>query len=197
MGEEVVHDIDKPEKPAADPQKTAVKAAVARFLSRAVTRKRLAILLGISVLVHAAGVAHYRFRLVRALTPDGPEVSLGQFRFEAGHTDGGGVARADFALHLSLLGGVDRPARRALVAHQYRVQEAVEQLLRSAHGADFEDPALDSLKRRLQERINETIGLRVISEVIVTDLHLTWNPDPQEPATETVRSVPWIEEPST
>ncbi len=84
----------------------------------------------------------------------------------------GGISKADFSLHLALLEPVDPKAGQRLAARKYHIQQDVEELLRKAHSGDFEDPNLTDLKRQLQEQINQAIGLRAISEVIITDLRL-------------------------
>ena len=53
-----------------------------------------------------------------------------------------------------------------------------------------------SLDRQLQEQINETLGMRAIADVIITDLNLQRNPDAHTPITKTADSPPWVEEPS-
>ncbi len=100
------------------------------------------------------------------------EVSLGKFQFFATAPQGTRIAKADFHLHISLLEDVEAVARSLLTRHQFRVQQNVEQLLRQAHLADFEDPTLTELKRQLQETINRTLGKRVIGEVIITEFSI-------------------------
>jgi len=81
-----------------------------------------------------------------------------------------------------------------LDACRFRVQQNVEELLRRAHGGDFDDPGLGELKRQLQERINERSG-RAIAEVIVTDLKLQHNGQDAGLVTGTAESVPWWRSP--
>lgn len=100
------------------------------------------------------------------------ELSLGEFHFVPDPSEETPITRADFRLHLSLLSEVDAMTRERLATHQYRVQQNVEELLRQAHGGDFGDPALTELKRQLQEKINDTIAVRGVADVIITDLHL-------------------------
>ena len=99
------------------------------------------------------------------------EVSLGEFEF-VNRTLEHSVRHAEFDLHLSLLDAVEDEAREQLDHRRFRVQQDVEQLLRQAHGADFADPKLTELKRRLQEQVNESLGMRAIRDVIITDLNL-------------------------
>jgi hypothetical protein len=172
------------------------RVKLARLFPRVVNRQLLGVLLAISVLGHGIGYLHHRLTMDSARGPAGPEVSLGRFRFVASSSDGGPVTRADFALHVSLLSQVDSVARARLASFRYRVQQGVEQLLRRAHSADFADPTLGELKRRLQEEINQTIGLRAVGEVIVTQVSLVQNPQSAETVAETAGTVPWVERPA-
>ena len=65
-----------------------------------------------------------------------------------------------------------------------------EELLRRAHGGDFEDPGLQELKRQLQERINQALGIRAVADVIVTDLRLRRSPRTGPSAASTAQSAP-------
>ena len=98
-------------------------------------------------------------------------------------------------MHIALLEQVEVAARRELSAKRFRVQQAVEELTRRAHGGDFEDPLLTELKRRLQERVNEALGIRVIADVIITDLKLERKGEPIERIGETAGAGPWTERP--
>ena len=53
-----------------------------------------------------------------------------------------------------------------------RVRQDIEQLLRRARDADFSEPSLAGLKRRIQEQVNETVRMRVVADVIFTELSL-------------------------
>ena len=60
-----------------------------------------------------------------------------------------------------------------MAARKYHIQQDVEELLRKAHSGDFDDPGLTDLKRQLREQISQDIGVRAVSEIIVTDLKLS------------------------
>jgi hypothetical protein len=195
MTEEVIprseSDSDGQSRQAADK-----RVKVARILSRLFNRQLLGLLLLISLVGHGIGYLHHRLTMESVRGPVGPEISLGRFRFEASSLAGGAIRQADFALHVSLLSQVDSVARRKLATFKYRVQQGVEQLLREAQGADFDDPTLGELKRRLQEEINQTIGLRAVADVVVTELRVVRNAQGAEIVTETAGTVPWVERPS-
>jgi flagellar basal body-associated protein FliL len=105
-------------------------------------------------------------------TPLSNEVLLGEFRFDSEPLPGNSIRHAAFRLHVSLLEGATYRGHELLLRKRAKVQQEIEQLLRQAHGADFEDPALAELKRQLQAMINRTLGERVVQEVIITDLSL-------------------------
>jgi flagellar basal body-associated protein FliL len=183
------------EQSEAAPQKqTSGKTA---WWRRLLTRRWLAILLLASILVHGIGFAYFRLTNCRPPAVTSPEVRLGAFRFEADDKEASRITNAEFSLHIALLEHVDGAARQRLDAYRFRVQQDVEELLRRAHGGDFDDPSLGELKRQLQERINETLGMRVIAEVIITDLKLRHNNQDVGLVTGTAESVPWVEKPSS
>ena len=187
----------RPDARGEQPDSGATNSPTAKkkpLLKRLWTLKCLAILLGMTVVMQGAAFLGYQLR-DRAATRPGSEISLGEFRFEADGEALGRIDAADFALHIALLERVDRAARDRLDDRKYRLQQDIEQLLRRAHGGDFDDPALTELKRQLQEQINDTLGLRAIADVIVTDLVLQFSePADAAPAAPT-EATPWTEDP--
>jgi len=121
------------------------------------------------------------------------EVGLGEFRFVADARERSPIVAATFSLHLALLPETESLARERLVSRKYRVQQDVEELLRQAHGGDFEDPSLGDLKRQIQEQINSTLGVRVVDDVIVTNLDLQRSEQKlaADPSREVAGSPPW------
>ena len=171
------------------PKKTA-------FLGRFLTRKWIAIVLVASIVIHGLGFVCYRLLGKASPVSPSPEVSLGGFQFEADGGEFGGLARAEFSLHIALLEHVEQEARRRLQDRRFRVQQDVEELLRRAHRGDFDDPGLGELKRQLQEQVNETLGMRAIADVIITDLRLKPREKDIGSVTDTAEVVPWVEKPS-
>ncbi len=106
--------------------------------------------------------------------PDRPrgEVALGSFSYAPEPADGMPVFGARFQLHLAFHEAGDEFGRRTLAQREFRVREGIEELLRKAHPGDFRDPALSDLKRQLQDRINEALGMAAVSEIIITGLDL-------------------------
>jgi hypothetical protein len=123
---------------------------------------------------------------------------LGNYKFTADKTAGGTVASAEFSLYITVLEGLDRIARTRLDSHKFRVQEEIEALLRQTHSGDFDDPALNDLKRQIRERINQTLGNRVVSDVIIANLKITASNIKEPAATaDTASSPPWLEKSSS
>jgi flagellar basal body-associated protein FliL len=178
---------------APEKSKTTDKAS---FWARFLTRRWIAIVVGVSIVIHGIGFLYYQWADETPPVALSPEVSLGEFRFEAESTEIGRITGAEFSLYIALLEHVDRAARDRLDAHRFRVQQGIEELLRQAHSGDFDDPNLGDLKRRLQEQVNETLGMRAIADVIITDLTLQYNDKHPGSVVDSAESVPWVEEPS-
>ena len=181
---------EEPEGPAE-----TTPPAKAGFFARFLTRKWLFILIGGSIILHAAGLAYYRLR-PRTEPASNAEVSLGNFHFEADKAEGGRIAKADFSLHIALLEPVDPLAKQRLASRKYHVQQEVEELLRKAHSGDFEDPGLQELKRQLLEQINQALNLRAVGEIIITDLNLN-RPDGRAVALAHSKQSPPFDEPAS
>ena len=132
----------------------------------------LVLILTLATALQLAAVAYHRLH-ERAEPPrPSPEVALGTFHFEADKAEHGRTTRADFSLGVLLPDSADPTVHDRLADHKFRVQQDVEELLRKAHGGDFDDPTLQELKRQLVEQINQTLGSRAVSEVILTDVKL-------------------------
>ena len=194
MAEETNRDNrnEEAELAAKEPTPPTKAPSWRRFL----TRKWIAIVVGVSIVVHGVGFVYYQCADNTPPVTPNPEVSLGTFRFEADKAEIGEITNAEFCLHIALLEHVDQAARRRLKAHKFRVQQDIEELLRQAHGGDFDDPNLGELKRQLQEQVNQTLGMRAIADVIITDLKLTHSDTDLGSVVDTGESVPWVEEPS-
>lgn len=133
------------------------------------------------MLVHALGFGFYwTYYPNPRWTKLGREESLGSFEFKNPLTDGVVIKRAEFNVHVSLLEGMEMKARILLKSRALKIEQEIEQLLRRAKQADFEDPILAELKRQVQEIINGILGARVIEEILITDLILH---KPQEDGT--------------
>ncbi|MGA2061133.1 MAG: hypothetical protein ABSG67_11675, partial [Thermoguttaceae bacterium] len=158
----------------------------------------LAFLLISTLVIHGIGWAYYKAVNTSAPVELSPEIALGNYKFTADKTAGGTVASAEFSLYITVLEGLDRIARTRLDSHKFRVQEEIEALLRQTHSGDFDDPALNDLKRQIRERINQTLGNRVVSDVIIANLKITASNIKEPAATaDTASSPPWLEKSSS
>jgi len=171
---------------------------VGRFSGkRLLHKKTLAVLLCATIAIQAVCLGYYKFKVRLPASEPSEEVELGRYCFVANAMEQGQVVGAEFTLHIALLAQVDEEAQARLAERKFRVQQDVEQLLRQAHAGDFDDPKLGELKRELQEQINETLGMRAIAEVIITNLSLQRSPPAaQKPTMEMADSLPWMEKPS-
>lgn len=145
------------------------------FNIKALLRQRWALaLIAVLVLIHAGIIGYIRMNGGVTIGYLSPEVTLGEFQFTALHSDAVNqpIERAKLRLHVSLLHSAERKGRILLTLHKNKLQQEIEQLLRQAHGGDFEDPTLAELKRQIQAMINETVGHRIIAEVLITDLSI-------------------------
>ena len=134
-------------------------------------RRWLLCLVIVSLAVHSIGLTAVVIRSSKpAPEPLSPEARIGEFVFQSGTVAAGGVNGAKFQLHIGLLHPDDKALRTKLDATQFRLRQAVEEVLRQAQPTDFEDTSLGELKRQLQQRIDETLATRAVSEVIVTEL---------------------------
>lgn len=191
--------VGNPNGEAEESEPSAAPASPRRsWLGALAAPKWLATLLVVSLAGHGMGYAYHRLSVrARDLAPQSEsEVSLGAFRFAVDKTEGALVSGAQFSLHVGLLEDMDRAGRDLLAQRRFRIQEAVEELLRQAHGGDFEDPSLAALKRKIQQQINECLGVRVVEDVIITDLKLQWNPEARRPAAETAEWLPGTDPPA-
>jgi flagellar basal body-associated protein FliL len=145
----------------------------------------LLLVLVATIAIQATAFIYHRASDRAQQAPSPSEIDLGTFRFETERAEGGQILHADFSLHVALQEAAERVARQKLAARKFRVEQDIEELLRKAHAGDFDDPALQELKRQLLEQIDQTLGLRAISEVIITGLKLQREGPPRAPLTST------------
>ena len=175
---------EKTDSPDDEPPQEKKVSKRKRLWSRLANRRTLGAVLALSVIAHGIGFIYYN--KLRQIIVQSPEVGLGEFEFEKVDTRLSPVTQATFTLHVSLLTDTETKARARLYTRRFRVKQDIEQLLRDAQGGDFEDPILEELKRRIREQINKTLDMRVVEQVIITDLAVTLagKDGPQSPALE-------------
>jgi flagellar basal body-associated protein FliL len=197
----VANETKRPENPSPDEEKTdASSAGKSRFafLRGKTMQYWLAFLLISTLVIHGIGLAYYKMSKPNTAIEYSPEIGVANFQFTTDKTAGGRIAGAEFSLYVTALEGLDRIARIRLTSHKYRVQEEIESLLRQTHSGDFDDPALNNLKRQIRERIDQALGNRVVSDVIITNLKIiaSNNKEPA-PTADTASSPPWLEKSSS
>lgn len=186
----------KPTAVAAPPDREKPDAAESTapaggtWLSRFFTKGVLGFFLVVSLLGQAAGIVYCRASARRPAEALPEEIGLGAYCFQASNAMAERVAAADFALHVTLQPSVEQTARRRLADRKCRVRQAIEELLRKAHCADFDDPSLGDVKRQVQEQVNQVLGIRAVADVILTDLKLQHAPREAGPARETAGPTP-------
>jgi hypothetical protein len=101
-----------------------------------------------------------------------PEYTVGTFAFRTSIGTDAQPRSGTFVLHVRFIDDLDSQARQHMVFHQFRVQEAVEGLLRKAREIDLDDSAVARLKHQIEDRIDDCIDLRSVAEVIITNVNL-------------------------
>jgi flagellar basal body-associated protein FliL len=109
------------------------------------------------------------------------EVTLGSFQFVDLRSAQPRTPVAQFQLHIDLLEDAETKGRAQLTRKRFKVQQGIEELLRQLRFDEFEDPLLVELKRRIQESVNRSLGMRVVDEVLITDLRFLPENSPDEP----------------
>ena len=182
-------------QPATPPEEAAQSTPTSGTTKSktSVSSYALPIALIVSILANLAGVFYFRSLAFQSRPVAAQEIPLGKYRFVAEEHEPGQVTEADFNLYIELVRQAEKPARRLLEARRQKVRQNVEELLRTAHGGDFNDPALKELKNQLQKRINETLEIRAVSDVIVTELELQRAEPPTVTPPASQKTVPWVE----
>jgi hypothetical protein len=180
--------------PEAD-KKQAIPVQSRRYASiiaNAVARHGLMITLAISLIANGATLAKLGSNDT-AHKPLTPEVRLGEFGFVSSQAEAGQVVKADFTVYIALSEDVEEEGRRRISQRQFRLVQDVEELLRSAHSGDFDDPLLRELKQKLKERINKTLSIRAVAYVIITGMKTELNARSPVEKAEPAGMVPWVE----
>ncbi len=186
-------------EPKPPPPKPDGEEAQTESSPRVVSRKALIaayafpIALAVSILANLVGVFYFRSLAIQANPLAPQEISLGTYSFVAEEHEPGQVTQAQFALHIELIRQAAEPARRLLEVRRQKVRQNLEELLRTAHGGDFSDPTLRQLKGQFQKRINETLEIHAVADVIVTDLRLERSPPRTAIGQTGGKNVPWVE----
>jgi flagellar basal body-associated protein FliL len=134
----------------------------------ALLRRWLVVLVVGSLVIHGVVFVLLRKSVARATVQ--PECMVGTFTLVGGDHNSAASAAGKFDLHVRFVDDLDASARQRMIAHEFRVRESIEGLLRNSQGTELDEPALTRLKHQIQERVDEAIDLRAVAEVIITDL---------------------------
>lgn len=177
---------ERSETPQAESSMVSADAPTARWrslLRQMATVHWIVLLIVVSVIIHGIGFVCYRLGARGNGAAAEAEIPLGEFQYRAAPGEHSPLADATFDLYITLLDAPNLKAREQLAARRHRVEQDIEQLLRRAHAGDFDDPNVAELKRQIQEQVNESLGMRVVADVIVTNLKLRFADQPELPAT--------------
>jgi flagellar basal body-associated protein FliL len=181
-------DAVKPNSSA--PAVTEPAAGKPRWWKSLLTPRWLVAIVVVSLVIHTVLFVLVRRMSTRPVLP--PEYTVGKFNLVAGAPGDSRGVPGEFELHLRFIDDLQSQANARIANHQFRVREAVENLLRKSHGIELDDPAIARLKHQIEEQINQAIDLRAVAEVMITNLTI----EPQ-PLVNAVTSQPAASKSST
>ena len=154
--------------------------AKAKWWKSLLTPRWLVVFVAVSLVIHSVIFVLVRRSSARPAIP--PEYTVGAFNLVAALPGDSHGVPGKFELHVRFIDDLQSQANARIANHQFRVREAIENLLRKSHGIELDDQAIARLKHQIQEQIDQAIDLRAVAEVMITDL--TIEPQPGEvPAT--------------
>lgn len=159
-------DAVKP-NPSAD-LATAPANAKTRWWKSLLTPRWLVVFVAVSLVIHSVIFVLVRRSSARPAIP--PEYTVGAFNLIAGQPGDTHGVPGKFELHVRFIDDLQSQANARIANHQFRVREAIENLLRKSHGIELDDQAIARLKHQIQEQIDQAIDLRAVAEVMITDL---------------------------
>jgi flagellar basal body-associated protein FliL len=161
----------KPPTDGATPDASAAKA----WWKSLLTGRWLAILIVGSLAFHSIVFVLVRKSSTKTAVAQG-EFTVGKFTFtaieRANASSDQRPTTGNFDLHVRFIDDLDILARQRSVAHQFRVRESLENLLRKSKEVELDDAGVARLKHQIQQRIDEAIDLHAVAEVIITDLSI-------------------------
>jgi flagellar basal body-associated protein FliL len=134
------------------------------------TPRWLVVFIAVSLVIHGAIFILVRRAAARPAPP--AEYTVGAFALTAGAPGELHALPGKFELHVRFIDDLQSQATARMVNHQFRVREAVENLLRKSRGIELDELAIARLKHQIQAQINEAIDLHAVAEVMITDLTL-------------------------
>jgi flagellar basal body-associated protein FliL len=142
--------------------------AKAKWWKSLLTPRWLVVFVAVSLVIHAVIFVLVRRSSARPAIP--PEYTVGAFNLVAGQPGDTRGVPGKFELHVRFIDDLQSQANARIASHQFRVREAIENLLRKSHGIELDDQAIARLKHQIQEQIDQAIDLRAVAEVMITDL---------------------------
>ena len=98
---------------------------------------------------------------------DAVEIDLGEFSL-TGYDPSAEIASfIDFHLHLVVRAEDEAQAKLLLERADARVKNTVETIARASNPTEFQDPNLGVLKRKIQTKLNQLLGGKLVQEVVV------------------------------
>jgi flagellar basal body-associated protein FliL len=167
-------DAAKPNQPTE--AAAAPADAKTKWWKSLLTPRWLVVFVAVSLVIHAVIFVLVRRSAARPAIP--PEYTVGAFNLIAGQLGDSHGVPGKFELHVRFIDDLQSQANARIANHQFRVREAIENLLRKSHGIELDDQAIARLKHQIQEQIDQAIDLRAVAEVMITDL--TIEPLPSE-----------------
>lgn len=105
-------------------------------------------------------------------TGDMAEVPLGDFGFSNGTAAPGSIMHVDFKMSAITSGKQAASLEAQVKAHQARIRQAVNRIVRSSNLEELNDPSLATIKRLTREEINRLLRKSYVIEVVITDFRL-------------------------
>lgn len=97
------------------------------------------------------------------------EVDLGTFHSLSHNLKTGSKTNVDFRLFGTVLADEEGEFFDLFAANEHRIREQVHITVRGADLADFADPTLGLLKRRILEKTNRALGKPLLHETVLSD----------------------------
>lgn len=105
-------------------------------------------------------------------TGDMAEVPLGDFGFSNGTAAPGSIMHVDFKMSAITAGKQAASLEQQVKAHQARIRQAVNRIVRSSNLEELNDPNLATIKRLTREEINRLLRKSYVIEIVITDFRL-------------------------
>jgi flagellar basal body-associated protein FliL len=113
---------------------------------------------------------HHGDKEAEAADGEFAEVPMGDFSFSNGTAAPGMIIHVDFKLSAVATSKQASSLDSQLKAHQARVRQAVNKIVRMSSLEELNDPNLATIKRLIREDINRLLKKTYVVEVVITDV---------------------------